>query len=367
MLHRLFSTIIAVICCMAAGAQGTCVINGTIENDGKKIKSVTLVRTNELGQEIEVATAKVKKGKYTFKRELAKDEPVLLYTIKGLSQDLEVFVEQGEVTVNTPSAAKPWESNITGTPTNDVYSGFKAILNNGYLEAEKYSDASLKSKEKVKTMSQAIRYLIDHNASPMTPLMIERWLLHILTPAYADQMLKTIAFPLHSHPYYLSLRNKVLSGNLKVGSEVPDIRLSLIGGETKHLSDFRGKYVVLSFWTDGCEKSAAMIEEVANLYDIVKENLEQIVIVSVALENDMAAWKTAVSSNGMDRDGWLNACDGMGADSPAAKLLGVERAPRIIIVEPEGRVVTLDMDIDELIIRIEQILSGDLYYLDQED
>lgn len=363
MLHRLFSTVIAVVCCMAASAQGTCVINGTIENDGKKIKSVTLVRANELGQEIEVATAKVKKGKYTFKRELAKDEPVLMYTIKGLSQDLEVFVEQGEVTVNTPSAAKPWESTVTGTPTNDTYTEFKGIIHsNGSLLLDREG-----SHEDIKLLSQTVRFLIDHNASPMTPLMIERWLLWQLTPAYAEQMLKTVALPLQNHPYYLSLRNKVLAGNLKVGNEVPNIRLPLLNGETKHLSDFRGKYVVLNFWANGSDKSAAMIEEVSNLYDIVKENQDQIVIVSVAIESDIAAWKAALSSNGMERDGWLNACDGLGADSPAAKLLGVERAPRIIIVEPEGRVVTLDMDIDELIIRIEQILSGDLYYLDQED
>lgn len=363
MLHRLFSTVIAVVCCMAASAQGTCVINGTIENDGKKIKSVTLVRANELGQEVEVATAKVKKGKYTFKRELAKDEPVLMYTIKGLSQDLEVFVEQGEVTVNTPSAAKPWESTVTGTPTNDTYTEFKGIIHsNGSLLLDREG-----SHEDIKRLSQTVRFLIDHNASPMTPLMIERLLLWQLTPAYAEQMLKTVALPLQNHPYYLSLRNKVLAGNLKVGNEVPDIRLPLLNGETKHLSDFRGKYVVLNFWANGSDKSAAMIEEVANLYDIVKENQEQIVIVSVALENDMAAWKTAVSSNGMEQDGWLNACDGMGADSPAAKLLGVENAPRIIVVEPEGLAVTLDMDVDELIMRIEQILSGDLYYLDQKD
>lgn len=373
MLRRLLSAMVAVVACMVATAQGICVINGTIAdcklNDGKKVKSVTLTRTDESGREIEVATAKVKKGKYTFKCEVSKDEPVLMYEIRGFDEGtgIELFVEEGTVEVTTASAAQVCESRVGGTPTNDLYSGFKAILNNGYLEAEKYSDESLKSKEKVKTMSQAIRYLIDHNASPMTPLMIERWLLHMLTPTYADQMLKTIALPLHSHPYYLSLRNKVLAGNLKVGSEVPDIRLSLIGGETKHLSDFRGKYVVLNFWTDGCEKSAAMIEEVGNLYDIVKENQEQIVIVSVAIESDIAAWKAAVSSNGMERDGWLNACDGLGADSPAAKLLGVENAPRIIVVEPEGLAVTLDMDVDELIMRIEQILSGDLYYLDQKD
>ena len=71
MLHRIFSTIIAVVCCIAASAQGTCVINGDLADctvaDGKKIKKVALVRTNENGQEIEVATAKVKKGRYSLK------------------------------------------------------------------------------------------------------------------------------------------------------------------------------------------------------------------------------------------------------------------------------------------------------------
>lgn len=358
MLHRLFSTIMAVVCCMAASAQGTCVINGTIENDSKKIKSVTLVRTNELGQEVEVATAKVKKGKYTFKRELAKDEPVLMYTIKGLSQDLEVFVEQGEVTVNTPSATKPCESTITGTPTNDTYTGFKSIKRTSGSQLQDNKRAH----EDIKCLSQRVRFLIDHNSSPMTPLMIERCLLPQLTPAYAEQMLKTIDVSLQNHPYTASLRNKVLAGNLKVGNELPDIQLPQLNGEIKHLSDFRGKYVVLAFWGAN-EKSNPMMEELENLCEIAMENKEQIVIVPFALLNDIDAWKAGVKSN----DVTFNACDGMGTDSPAARLLGVERAPRIIIVEPEGRAVSLDMDVDELIIRIEQILAGDLYYLDQQD
>ena len=158
----------------------------------------------------------------------------------------------------------------------------------------------------------------------------------------------------------------MLASNLKVGNEVPDIQLPLMNGEKKNLSDFRGKYVVLNFWTHDSDKSDQMIDELQNLYDIVKENKEQFVIVSFALVKDKLAWTILVNSKEMEREAWVNACDCMGADSPAAKFFGVEQAPKIIIVEPEGRAVSLDMDIDELIIRVEQILSGDLYYLDKE-
>ena len=80
-MNRLFSTIISLVFCIAVSAQGTCVIKGTIADDDKKIKNVTLDRTDDYGREGEDAKAKVKKGKFTFKRELAKDEPVLMYTI----------------------------------------------------------------------------------------------------------------------------------------------------------------------------------------------------------------------------------------------------------------------------------------------
>ena len=355
-MKRLLSTIVAAAACIAVSAQGTCVINGDLADctvaDGKKIKKVALVRTNEHGQEIEVATAKVKKGRYSLKYELAKDEPVLMHRIKGFGEgkDVEVFVEPGEVLVAHMQGIK---SIVCGTPSNDLYLEFYLTCDaeKAVLELPDVPDHEI-----MKIKAELIRMLIDNNASPVAPLMIERTLLPILTPAYAEQMLNTVAVSLHGHPYYLSLRNKV----------VPDIQLPLINGEKKQLADFRGKYIVLNFWANGCAKSDAMLDEIEVLHDILKENPGQVVIVSFALENDKAAWENTVKSKGMEREDWLNACDGFGADSPVAKLLGVDKTPRIVVVEPEGRAVSLDMDVDELVIRIEQILSGDLYYLDQE-
>lgn len=388
MLHRILSTIAVAFICIAASAQGVCVINGNIA-DGKKIKKVVLTRTDEFGKSVEVATAKVKKGKYTFKYKLAKDEPVLMYAIKGFGEgnDVEVFVEPGEVTVSTPSIAAIEESVVAGTPANDTYAEYKAVIAAGAgetaallvaLEARngkewmesaegKAAIKRLEAKEAIRTESNALRFLIEHNASPMTPLVIENSLLPKLTTAYADQMVNTIHIDLQNHPYYLSLRNKVLANDMKVGNEVPDITLPLSSGEVKKLSDYRGKYVVLNFWSNGCAKSDEMIAEMKNLYNVVKENQDQFVIISVALESDAAAWQAALESNGIGGEGWLNACDLAGAASPAAKLFGVEKAPRIVLIEQEGRAVSLDMDIDEVVMRVEQILSGDLYYFDQAE
>lgn len=386
MLQKLFSIIISLVISISAGAQGTCIINGNIADsklaDGSKIKAVSLMRADENGQKTEVAVAKVKKGEYTFKYELSKNEPVLMYTIAGFGEDndIELFIEAGEITVSTPSAAEPCMSTVTGTPTNDTYTEYKAILNNRENEIatmvkelvntaghNEEAIKKLQARESIKTRSQIIRFLIDHNTSPMTPFEIEHTLLPILSTAYADQIVKSVSTTLHSHPYYHSLRNKVLADDMKVGNEVPDITLPLPGGEKKRLSDYRGKYVVLNFWASGCEKSPAMLAIMKELYETIKSSNGQFVIVSFALDSDAAAWKEAVKSNGTDLEGWIHACDAAGAESQAAKLYKVESTPKIVLIEPEGRAVSLNLENNEVIMRVKQIMSGDLYYFDKEE
>lgn len=388
MRNKIFS-IIALAGCMAVSAQETCVINGRIGDsqlaDGKKVKVVQLTRTNEFGQAATVATAKVKKGAYTFKYTLAPGEPVLQYAITGFGEGkgIALFVEPGEVVVSTSAATHPEQSSVTGTPTNDDYAAYQAIGNEEQsrvaqlvAELEKRHGAAwlesaegkqevkrIQAQEAIRTETEELRFLIDHNASPMTPMVIEQSQFPKLTAAYGEQMTKAIAVSLQKHPYYHSLRNTMLASTLKAGTEAPDITLPLLGGETKHLADYRGKHVILNFWSDAAQ-AAEMMTELQNVYDLTREQRDGFVILSISLQADAAAWREAVKTLGIDREGWLHACDGAGINSPAAKRYGVEKTPRIILIEPEGHAVSLDMEIDEVALRIEQILSGDLYYLD---
>ena len=389
MRNKIFA-IIALAGCMAVSAQETCVINGRIGDsqlaDGKKVKVVQLTRTNEFGQTSVVATAKVKKGTYNFKYTLAPGEPVLQYVITGFGEGkgVALFVEPGEVVVNTTVAGQPEQSTVAGTPTNDAYAAYQAIAAEGQdrvaqqlAELEKHHGAAwlesaegkqevkrIKAQEAIKTEAEELRFLIDHNVSPMTPMVIEQTQLPKLSEAYGEQMTKTIAVSLQEHPYYHSLRNTMLASTLKVGTEAPDITLPLLDGVTKHLSDYRGKHVILNFWNDATQ-AAEMMAELQNVYALTREQRDGFVILSISLGSDIAAWQEAVKTLGIDREGWLHACDGAGINSPAAKRYGIEATPRIILIEPEGHAVSLNMEIDELALRIEQILSGDLYYLDE--
>ena len=391
MRHRLIATIFSFIACFAVYAQDVCVINGKIADDklanGKAIKKVFLTSADEYGRRTVVAEAKVKKGSYTFKYKVSADAPVMQYTITGFDNEkgIKLFVEPGTVTVSTATAQNPCQSKLSGTPTNDLYEEYKQIdinadekvakavealaQQNGkeWLESKegKQEVKRIEATERIKRESDRIRFLIDHNASPMTPLEMECRVMPYLSNAYAEQMMKSVYTPLQKHPYYQSFRNAVLARNIKVGNEVPDIAITLRDGKTVKLNDNRGKYILLDFWASTCEKSMQNRNTLKELYQATKEEQDKFIIVSLSLDSDKNAWGNALDNNGLALDGWLQGNNTMGTESIAAKQFGVKNTPHMILIDPEGRAISLNMEADEVQMRVEQILEGDLYYLDQ--
>ncbi len=391
MRHRLIATIFSFIACFAVYAQDVCVINGKIADDklanGKAIKKVFLTSADEYGRRTVVAEAKVKKGSYTFKYKVSADAPVMQYTITGFDNEkgIKLFVEPGIVAVNTATAQNPCQSKLSGTPTNDLYEEYKQIdinadekvakavealaQQNGkeWLESKegKQEVKRIEATERIKREADRIRFLIDHNASPMTPLEMECRVMPYLSNAYADQMMKSVYTPLQKHPYYQSFRNAVLARNIKVGNVVPDIAITLRDGKTVKLNDNRGKHILLDFWASTCEKSMQNRNTLKELYQATKEEQDKFIIVSLSLDSDKNAWGNALDSNGLALDGWVQGNDTMGTESIAAKQFGVKKTPHMILIDPEGRAISLNMEADEVQIRVEQILEGDLYYLDQ--
>lgn len=391
MRHRLIATIFSFIACFAVYAQDVCVINGKIADDklanGKAIKKVFLTSADEYGRRTVVAEAKVKKGSYTFKYKVSADAPVMQYTITGFDNEkgIKLFVEPGTVAVNTATAQNPCQSKLSGTPTNDLYEEYKQIdinadekvakavealaQQNGkeWLESKegKQEVKRIEATERIKREADRIRFLIDHNASPMTPLEMECRVMPYLSNAYADQMMKSIYTPLQKHPYYQSFRNAVLARNIKVGNVVPDIAITLRDGKTVKLNDNRGKHILLDFWASTCEKSMQNRNTLKELYQATKEEQDKFIIVSLSLDSDKNAWGNALDSNGLALDGWIQGNDTMGTESIAAKQFGVKKTPHMILIDPEGRAISLNMEADEVQMRVEQILEGDLYYLDQ--
>ena len=156
-------------------------------------------------------------------------------------------------------------------------------------------------------------------------------------------------------------------GGVQIKNLIIDVTLPLNDGTTKLMSDLRGRHILLDFWASDCAASGEHRESLKELFEATKEKRDEFVIVSIALDNNAETWKAAIKANGTDAEGWIHACECTGMESSlAAKYFKIDKTPRLVLVDPEGRLLSLDMDIDEVQMRVEQILSGDLYYLDQE-
>lgn len=393
MIHRIIATIFSFIACISVYSQDICVINGNITDcrltNGKAIKKVFLTSTDQYGRQSVVAEAKVKKGSYTFKYQISAETPVMQYIITGFENDkgIKIFIEPGTISVNTATASAPCQSSVNGTPTNDLYNEYKSIELNANAKVAKAIEAleeehgkewteskegkqevkRIIATERIKAESDRIRFLIDNNASPMTPLEMEQTVLPYLSDAYAEQMVKSVATTLHRHPYYLSFRNAVLARTLKVGNEVPDITITFSDGKTSKLSDNRGKYILLDFWASTCEKSIKERIALKEIYEVTKEQQDKFIIISLSVNNDKTAWNKALTECGIDPTWWAQGIDPIGMESPNLKLFKVEKTPRMMLIDPEGRLISFDLASDEALMRVEQILDGDLYYLDQKE
>ena len=389
LLNRSVWLLSAIFCgCMSMQAQQVCTIKGSLGNDSlrytpERVKMVYLTTMDECDRPVTLDSAKVKKNKFTFKYKMKEGDPILMHFISGFDNgSTPLVVEPGVVNVEIKKAAYPVGAKVWGTKNNDLYAEYSAIgarCTQSQSEAlklliEKHGEQWIDSDEGWKVRyrvgasalitctEERIKFLLDHNDCPLTPLLMEREISYMLSNTYAEMLLNSISPTLHNHPYYRAFSNTVRALDLRVGGELPDIRIPLRDGTSKYLSDFKGKYVLLDFWASWCGPCLKELPHLKKIYDDTRANKDKFVIVSFSIDNKEKAWKDAIKSKDLDREGWIHGSDLLGWGSPAARLLGVSAIPKIILIDPEGKAISFTLRGEELVRRVNQIMGGDLYY-----
>lgn len=118
---------------------------------------------------------------------------------------------------------------------------------------------------------------------------------------------------------------------VEVGEEAADADLYDIDGKLWHLSDFRGRYVLIDFWSRGCSPCKMAIPEIKEAADKYKDRL---VAVSISVDNEKV-WKEHSATEGIT---WMNLSDKNLNTGIAAKY-GVRGIPSFVFLSPDGKVV----------------------------
>jgi thiol-disulfide isomerase/thioredoxin len=115
---------------------------------------------------------------------------------------------------------------------------------------------------------------------------------------------------------------------VKVGEPMYDTLLTDLNGKPHYLADFKGKFILLDFWSFGCGPCHASVPEMKEISAALKDSLA---VVSLTSDNK-EMWKKASDYFKMT---WNNLSDGKETRGIYAKY-GVEGIPNYVLISPDG-------------------------------
>ncbi len=139
---------------------------------------------------------------------------------------------------------------------------------------------------------------------------------------------------------------------LKVGNPAPEITLPNPLGETKKLSDFKGKVVLIDFWASWCKPCRIENPNVVKMYNKYKNRGFE--IFSVSLDRNKTAWQNAIREDNLT---WTHVSDLKFWQSEAAQTYGVEGIPFTVLVDADGKILAKGLRGAQLEQKLKEILG----------
>ncbi|WP_321342698.1 TlpA disulfide reductase family protein [uncultured Draconibacterium sp.] len=118
-----------------------------------------------------------------------------------------------------------------------------------------------------------------------------------------------------------------------VGDKMVDFMAYDTAGVNYSLTEFKGKYILLDFWSLACGPCSDAFPQTLELHNNNKEVLT-IVSINVFAEEDM--WKEKSKEEGIC---WINLSDGKGVYAGAYSKYGILGLPTYLLINPEGIIV----------------------------
>lgn len=214
-------------------------------------------------------------------------------------------------------------------------------------------------------MTAQLQWLLEHNDAVVYPVLVQRDMLPRFNKEYGRLFVNAMAPEIQSSKEARDLDNCVKAMSLMQGNDVPNATLYLADGTQKQLNQYAGQYVLLTFWdaqSMGCREE---MERLQTLYDAAQQGKEKLTLVSVSVDKDETAWKNTLKAWHLERPNWVQARNNEADAHSAVKLFGVNHVPTNFLITPDGKLISMTLQGEELVARVKQILSGDLYYQDE--
>ncbi len=120
----------------------------------------------------------------------------------------------------------------------------------------------------------------------------------------------------------------------KIGDLAPEIIQVTPSGDTVRLSDFKGKYVLLDFWSSSCGPCRGQFKWLRKVYS--KYSPKELEIIGVSGDYNKRNWIDAIKHDSIP---WINISDLKGWKNEAFLVYDVKFIPDKFLVNPDGLII----------------------------
>jgi len=244
------------------------------------------------------------------------------------------------------------ETKIDGSNSQDIY--------DSYLSKKKYTQAKLDSigelynaAEKIDNETElkrfgaqydsvksllrkvTIDFVLENNKTSVSLFIIDENLIFQITPDELQPIVDNFDQSIHQSKYYKSLTLWLKNQQrVAIGQAFVDITMPDTTGTNISLSSFKGKWILLDFWSTRCPPCRKENPKFAKLYKKYKESGFE--IFSVSFDRTKEEWQKSMAQDGVI---WTQVSELKGWSNQARKDYCIETLPHLVLINPDGIIV----------------------------